>query len=257
MKVMSRSLGGEMNMKYCTYCGKAIEDQNLYCPYCGKKVPDMNKRVESQPIQPQAQTNQPNASQPQMANSSLAENEYVQKAEGYVKNWAKPAILSIASMIYGGVLAVFVFFLLIQANSVSNGSSDIDSGGVKGLVRMFPSFYWLAIIAGIALLALAIYRYVQVKNEKVNLIYAVAYGVDVLLVHNLKDLKELASSINRSSYGGIFSYGLSTYSSLSEYKTTFIFLLIVSAFICFAGYAVRRQMQNKSKISPYFDVYDD
>lgn len=248
---MGRSPEGEMNMKYCTYCGKAMDERNRFCPYCGKQVPDLNERVET----PTTSTTPTQTAQ--SVTATLKDNPYVNKAEGYVKNYAKPNILSIASMIYGGVVALFVFILMIQANSVSNGSSDIDGGGIKSLIQMFPAFYHLALIAGIILLALAIYRYVHVKKEKVNLFYAVAYGIDVLLVHNLKELKELASSINHSSYGSIFSYGLSSYSRLSEYKTTFTFLLIVSLIICLIGFAVRRQMQNKSKISPYFDVYDD
>lgn len=229
-------------MKYCTYCGKAMEDQNLYCPYCGKKVPDLNKRVEAQPLQTLNGT------------SPLQDNVYLEKAEGYVKKWAKPAILSIAAMIYGAVMTIYVIILLGSASSVSESSSI---SGIKSILQIFPAIYWLSILAGIVLLALAIYRYVHVKEEKVNIIYAVIYGIEVLLVHHLKDLKELANSINNESVGGFFSYGFSVYNRLSDYKTTFIFLALVGLALCFVGYAVRRQMQNKPKISQYFDVYQD
>lgn len=229
-------------MKYCTNCGKQIDENVKFCPYCGKKVkePVFEASVED---------DAPKGNQP-IQTASFSENAYVKQAESYVKNWAKPKILSMAAMIYGAVVAIFAIILATEA-------SKSDLSGLSGFFKAFPAFYWLGILAGVALCALAIYRYIHVKDEKVNLIYAVAYGINIILISQLSNLNDLSKSIASNDYGNTFLYGLSAVSDLSKYKTTFILLIVVGAAICFFGFAVKRQMENKGKISPYFDVHKD
>ncbi len=37
-------------MKYCVFCGKKINDDNLFCPYCGNKQPELKEISEQNEV---------------------------------------------------------------------------------------------------------------------------------------------------------------------------------------------------------------
>lgn len=157
------------------------------------------------------------------------------KATNAAGEWLTARFLSVATILFGGLATFAMIMLMIQADHVSYNFKDLDFDGMKTFIQLFPIIFWLVLAIVIVLLGLSVYRYVQVKKEKINLLYAVSYGIEAFLIFNLKDLKNLASSINSESISDMLNYGASAYENLNNLKITAVCLLFMSLFIFFVG----------------------
>lgn len=222
-------------MKYCLKCGKGMDGKDEYCPYCGAKAPDISKRVE-----------EINKEVIKMEKAKQAKTRLVPKDENEDKKSLLSVVLARGAIIYGCIMAVLVFMFAYKVQIIyQQFERNLDLKGASGIIKTFPIFYWLALLVSVAFAALAIYRYTLDHNDKVNIVYAISFGINVVLIHKLSMLKELANQLGAEDVLGSISSGIQAYSQLSSYKTSFILLGIMSVITCFIGVYAVGEMQKR------------
>jgi hypothetical protein len=250
-------------MKYCTHCGKPIDETAKFCPYCGRVV---QKETSTQFTQTQSKSDEPRDS------SSLI------KSIPIIEQITNKNKISLYVIIYSALLLIGSFVIYQSVKNINSSASSINSledalnlfNGLKSI----PYFYYFILVAGLVVLILALYRFLRNKKCYLYLAYSIGIVINTLmllyvrifirLVHILDAL--ISAFTNSGLFAGLTS-ALSYESELksmaneikanqTSYKACLIIMLVVVIVLLIMSVLSTLRKYKKIKIPSFFKAED-
>lgn len=213
-------MGGILVMKFCTKCGKQIDDDAVFCNYCGAQVlderampqddstqnlPPMEQKVAN--IQSEVVPNINNGIEKIKTYSGMAFSEMV---DALKKDRIGQGVYSVATI--GRILIVYVVYTFLVYNFADSLSGFMNLVGGRGgnSLPSIPSLtpFYALIVLDFAAIVFLLYKRLKDIGLQRQLVQGISGGYALLAIYAIYSINTSLDKIVSAVFGGMSGNGM-------------------------------------------------